>query len=162
MNNLQIGAIFDDLYANQSALSYISEMNRCVQNKDSQICPSAFFSDIRPINFQLPMFGIYNLIEAFSFKGPVFATNLSLAQKLVRFPGPSQKFFYVWDLEWLRRPFQYEQYVGIYRNPALKLIARSDEHKTLLENNFNRSVFGVIDDFNFEQMSLVIERAKNE
>ncbi|SVC44680.1 uncharacterized protein METZ01_LOCUS297534, partial [marine metagenome] len=48
-----------------------------------------------------PNFAIMQIAEAWGHHGPMIATSLSTAQKLIGFPS-ERKLFYVWDLEWLR------------------------------------------------------------
>jgi hypothetical protein len=92
------------------------------------------------------------LIEAYSFGGIAIATDLDMLAKLIRCPGPSKKYLYSWDLEWIRqqpRP-QYESLVTLYRHPSIEIVARSLSHKAILENNFNLTNIKVSDDFNLE------------
>ncbi len=78
--------------------------------------------------------------EIYSFPGPAIATDLSTANTLIAAPSPVRKYFYVWDLEWIRMPQKnYESLAHIYQNPELQLIARSGSHKKLLENCWNRT-----------------------
>ena len=94
------------------------------------------------------------IAEAWNFDGVTIATDLSTAIKLAKFPSPKEKFFYVWDLEWMRNGVQpYEVYASIYRNPSYKLLARSQSHKQVIESCWNRSVHAIIDDFSFEELN---------
>jgi len=86
--------------------------------------------------------------EGYGFDGPIVATSLTTAEKLIRFPSPSQKLFYVWDLEWLRMPQKsFEQLHSIYANPELTLVARGQDHADVLTDVWNRPVAAVIEDF---------------
>lgn len=100
-----------------------------------------------------PNFATMQLSEAFSYDGTMIATTLNTAHKLIGFPASKNKLFYVWDLEWLRMPFkEYNALYSIYGNPELTLIARSQEHKRVLEMAWNRKVDLVIDNFDMEKL----------
>jgi hypothetical protein len=91
-----------------------------------------------------------HISEAYSFQGPVIATSLKTAYKLIQFPSPKPKFFFLNDLEWLRFPQkQYKQLESIYRNKELTLITRSQDHKKLVESSWNRPVEYVVENYDF-------------
>ncbi len=98
-------------------------------------------------------FGSMQLTEAWGYDGTLIATTLSTASKILQFPGPSRKLFYVWDLEWLRmREKSFSELRSIYANPRLQLIARSDEHARVLEACWNTPILGVVEDFNINNI----------
>lgn len=93
-----------------------------------------------------PPFAVMNVAEAFDFPGAVVATSVGTAENLLTFPGPSRRFFYAWDLEWLRYPGRSEDFLRVYRSPHLDLVARCDSHARLLERCWNTKVSAVSDD----------------
>jgi hypothetical protein len=94
-----------------------------------------------------------NVADAWSYPGPMIATNLSTAHKIIQFPGPPRKYFYVWDLEWKDIPNKkYEALAEIYHNPKLELIARSDHHAKAIEHVWGRSVKAVVEDCDIDQL----------
>ncbi len=154
---LDIGCLIDDFGENQCGDCYISEMNK-LQKENSNVVGSGFFCDIVRYS-QLANFAMFNIVETFSYTGHIFATSLNLANKLLNSPC-SIKYFYIWDLEWIRRTFPYESYAQIYRNPKLKIIARSDSHKIILENNFNIKVFDVMNDWDRNKLVEICQKNK--
>ncbi len=79
-----------------------------------------------------------HISNAYAYNGTIMATTLSTAEKLIIFPSPAKKYFLVWDLEWLRikqRNFRFLS--SIYSNPDLILVARSEDHKQVIENCWN-------------------------
>ena len=68
----------------------------------------------------------------------------------------SDKFFYIWDLEWLRKPMQFTDVVSIMRDERIKLIARSENHKDLIEKYANREVSGIVDNWNMQQLEEIL------
>lgn len=95
-----------------------------------------------------PCFATMQLPEAFAFDGVAIATSLAGAARLLHFAGTSKKFLYVWDLEWIRmQQKDFASLRSIYGNQELTLLARSADHKKLLEDSWNRPVKAVVDDF---------------
>lgn len=88
--------------------------------------------------------------EAYGYNGPVIATSLKTAYKLLQFPSPNPKFFFLNDIEWLRFPHkQFEVLESIYRNRELNLLVRSEDHKKLVESCWNRKVDMVVNNYDF-------------
>jgi len=88
--------------------------------------------------------------DCYGYDGPVIATNLVSAKKLIRFPSPKPKFFFCDDIEWIRFPQkQYESLEAVYRNQNLTLLARCNDHARLIESAWNVKVDNVIENYNF-------------
>jgi len=110
-----------------------------------------------------PNFTSLHIAEAWMQKGSMIATTESTAEKLIGFPGADNKYFYVWDLEWLRWEAPRVQFGNLgyspylpYLHPSLEIICRSKNHAEIIENNFNREVKYVVEDFNIEKIMEVI------
>lgn len=105
-----------------------------------------------------------HILEAYLYDGPIIATDLNSAVKLINFPSPCPKMFFLNDLEWTRLPQRnFAQLEQIYRNPQLHLFCRSEDHKKVVENCWNRKVEFVINRYNFyapELLSFYTENAK--
>jgi hypothetical protein len=92
-----------------------------------------------------PAFAVMNINEAFDYDGIVFATDLYTAEKLSRFPGPRLKYFYLWDLEWMRNPGRsFEELKSIYTDPRIEIIARSNDHADCFFQCWNRRPYAVV------------------
>ena len=104
-------------------------------------------------------FAVMDMSDAWANDGPVIATTLSTAQKMLSFPS-RKKIFYIWDIEWIRnspvKTLEYEEYSNVYTNKSLELIARSEAHKKIIENAFNRKVSHVVSDFDMSQILEVL------
>lgn len=88
------------------------------------------------------------IIEAYNYSGTLVATSLNTAQKLISFPGPTRKLFYVWDLEWLRiKQKNFSELQSIYRNNQLEIFSRSQSHKLAIEECWNVKVKAIVEDF---------------
>jgi len=148
-----IGFLVDSL--GQSQLSYylVENLNKWIGNqKDATI----FFENVGlPISF--PKFAQMNIVEMASFKGPLVATNISTARKLMFAATSPHLYFYVWDLEFLRgRQRDYMYHLEVFMNPRLKIICRNEDHKIAVENAFNIKVLGCVENFAMDQFQKLL------
>lgn len=140
---IKIGFLLSHLGINQLAFHFILNANNFLQ-EENNVDIIAFVCNLSP-PIQYPNFASMNINEAFDFDGIVVATTLNTAQKMAHFPGPQCRYFYLWDLEWMRSPgYNFENLLAIYNNPHLKLIARNNEHAMLIEKCWNRPVHAII------------------
>lgn len=96
--------------------------------------------------------------EAYCFDGPIIATCFDTAIKLINLPTPNPKFFFLNDLEWLYQPQKnYEDLSRVYRHPELTLLARSEDHKTVIENAWNVKVGKIINKYNFFEKDFIAD-----
>lgn len=148
---IKIGIAVPDLGNNQLAFSLIHKANALME-REFNVDLIAFYCNL--VNPILNMsFSSMQLVEAYGYSGLLVATTLNTASNIIAFPGPKKKFFYVWDLEWMRHKTpSFSSLKDIYRNPELNLIARSGEHKRAIEESWNRSVVGIVDDFDMNQL----------
>jgi hypothetical protein len=101
----------------------------------------------------VPCFALLNLVEAYSFNGITVATCPETAIKLLGMPGNKRKIFYSFDLYWIRQPrLPFESLQYIYGNPHMELFARSESHRKIMENCWNRPV-KVSEDFDLAEFN---------
>lgn len=144
-----------------SQLAYT--LTRCLNNladTRSDIDAIVFFNTIAR-HTMVAKFAMMQMIEAWGQPGYTIATSCATVRKMLQFPGPQKKFFYVWDLEWIRGDNKtYGMFADVFRHPELILIARSNIHRDAINNCFNRRNIYVIDDFNERELLEVIESEK--
>jgi hypothetical protein len=88
------------------------------------------------------------MIEATGQDGVMIATSLPTASQLLSFSHISKKYYYIWDLSWMRIvPRLYQTTARIMTDPTLRLLVRSESHLRAVENAYNVSVHGIIDNF---------------
>lgn len=80
-----------------------------------------------------------NIVDAFSFRGKMLATNLSTATKMLNMPCVGGRYFYVWNPEWLNKQVEYSS-LWPYYSPRIKLIARCEDYRKIIKNCFNVDV----------------------
>ncbi len=85
-----------------------------------------------------------HIMESWGAHRPLVATTLSTAKKLANMPSRFPRIFYVWDLEWLRMSEKsYRTVSSIYRDPSLRLVARTQEYADVIEDCWNVRPLGL-------------------
>jgi hypothetical protein len=150
---MKLGISLDNLGPSQLAYAVLSQANRLVTER-SDVDVTVFYETLaRPCI--TPRFAHMQMAEAYGFDGPVVATSLSSAGKLLRMPACPKKLFLVWDLEWLRKPHAYENLKTVYCHSELTLLARGEDHAKAISDCWNRPV-AVVGDFD---LTLVLNAA---
>jgi len=150
---MQLGIVVNSLNISQHTSLLIQQLN-AIKNTDEYIDIALFYDDY-DISIFNPHFGIFPQKHMWSFSGPVLATNLKTAQKLINCPAPTKKFFYVWDLEWIHMPTNFVETLDIYCNDKIELIARNEQYFSILEQQWKKPI-GIVEDFNYEQLITII------
>jgi hypothetical protein len=149
-----INFLVDNVGASHMAFYLVESAN--TMSHDGTACVTIFYDQLhRPCRKLLVP--AMMMIEAWAQPGVSIATSLSTAARLLSFPGPQQKMFYVWDMSWMRNPKRVGPFSELFRNPDLTLIARCVDHAKALQNNFNVKVPYVFDNFNNEALLKAIE-----
>ena len=134
----------------------VYNLNRRFETARNPLEDFVVFYDVPAPQFMPILFPIMQMAEAWSFDGSVTATNLQLAQRMLSFPGPKQKHYYMWDLEWTLLPNKnYESLANVYRNSHINLLTRAPSHHKMV-----RDVWGaestIVEDFNLEALTTVV------
>lgn len=135
---MQFGILVKNLYDSELNWRLLSQANHLMQ---SQIADIVFFYEDAMPQVVHPLGTCMQIVEAYEYKYPLIATNLSTAQKLINFPRSPKKIFYMWDMEWLR--FKNDSYYGfknIYGSKELELVCRTQEHADLVEKLWDRKI----------------------
>ena len=151
---MRIGVLMKNFSCSQLSFYVIRNINE-VCNKRPENAYIGFFENISG-NVIEPSFCLMNMSEVWGFEGVLVTTSASTALTLIKSISPSKKYFYVWDLEWLRNPHNYHTLLAIYRHPSISLIARSESHAKAIENFCNKRVAGVMDDFKLSDLGDII------
>lgn len=145
----KIGVLINNLGPNQLAYYLIKHGNKFVESGYNDLV--AFFYEISPECAGLK-FSAMNLSEAYNYNGILVATDTNSASRILEFPGTTNKFFYVWDLEWTKVPEkQFENLSVVYNNDKLPLIVRSQVHYDILKKIWKEPI-GICEDANAEQL----------
>ena len=148
---MNFGVLLNNIGANQLAYRVIQGLNE-LGNQRPDVDPIVYYENMQrsclPTNF-----AVMQIAEAWGQHGTMMSTSLSTAHKLIGFPS-ERKIFYVWDLEWLRghKERHYKLSADIYTHPDLELMARSQDHKNVIENAFNKEVKHIVPDFDIAKL----------
>ena len=153
---MKIGISVNDLIPSQ--LSYYLTKNINEKCSDSVDHDFVIFFENLSGKITEPNFGMMNTTEIWSFQGHLITTSISTTLTAIKSMSPSEKYFYVWDLEWLRdRGKNFEYNIPAFIDKDIKLIARSETHAKAIKNYCNRDVIGIVEDFNLDQLIGVIK-----
>lgn len=146
--------LVDHIGASHMAYYLIEEANVLTENGEANVI--IFFDQLHAPCRRLKV-PTMMMVEAWAQPGVSIATSCSTAARLLNFPGPQRKLFYVWDMIWLRNPKRVGAYSELFRNPELTLIARCPDHAEALANDFNVEVPYVFDNFQREGLLEVMQ-----
>lgn len=155
----KLGILIPHMGRSQFSFQLTRELNLSVINNHAlDIC--VFVENIVQIPFQ-QYFPIMSMYYAYNYKGPLVATSLTTAKKLINLPLRNQKFFYIWDLEWTQiKDKKYMELAEIYKNEDVNLLARSETHARLIEKAWDRDVLGIVPDFRIKELTETINGTK--
>lgn len=151
----RIGVVVGNLYNSQLGYCLTREFNLLRKVRPDIDCV-VFTEESTPFSIT-PYFSVMNIAEMYDQPGLMIATSPSTAQRLTACWGANYKAFYSWDMYWARgRRRVYEPYFLLY-NSNFDIIARCEEHKQLLENNFNIKVKACIENFHMQEFLSLYE-----
>lgn len=145
-------AVLRTLHQDQLSYFIINQLNNYFQNiknYPNEIYDIQGFSQFNTPSYLKPNFAVHTLPKIWNFPGPAIATDLESAGYLQNSLIEGKKYFYIWELEWDKAHDQFPHIplAKIYSDPQFTLIARSDEHKQIIETCWNVNVSYVIDNF---------------
>lgn len=149
-----IGLIVKEISLSDAHYSMTINLNRAQESR-IDVSPTIFRMTPGYIPY-VCRFGVLELKQAWGFTGPLMVCSEDCVKSLLNMPSTNDKYFYVWDLEWLYKNHSYEYNNNIYNNDKIKLIARSQSHFDVLKKCWKEPV-GIVKDFNYEQLVKVIK-----
>jgi len=90
------------------------------------------------------------------FDGVTITTNIDTANTAIKTNNNSKKFLYLWDMEWLRNPMDFNYVNSVLSNDDIAIISRSNSHSDLINNYCNKEVAGVVQDWDMEQLEKIV------
>ncbi len=90
------------------------------------------------------------------FDGVTIATSIDTANTAIKTNNNSKKFLYLWDVEWIRKPLDFNYVNSVLSNDDIAIISRSNSHSGLIKNYCNKEVAGVVQDWDMEQLEKII------
>ena len=146
----KLNVLVDNLGANQLSFYLISSLNKLV---GQGISPVVFYETPQKHHIS-PMFPTTNIVNAYGQEGIMISTTINTTLHMLSFPAQHKRFFYVWDLEWLREnKREWGFYYNVYH--AVPLLVRSESHKKLIESCFNVEV-DILENWDYNKLLGVI------
>lgn len=154
---MNIGLVCNNVGPSQLAYYAIKTGNEFVKSGDNDFV--IFFYELMPECIK-PNFSTMNLSEAYDYNGVLIATDINSASRILEYPGATKKFFYLWDLDWVKlQQKKYEHLAQVYKNKNLELIVRSKTHFNFVKNLWKEPV-GIVEDCNISKLAKIIEEVK--
>tara|TARA_R110000824_G_scaffold32871_2_gene105934 strand:- start:2845 stop:3315 length:471 start_codon:yes stop_codon:yes gene_type:complete len=152
---IKLAAVVDDLGPSQKCFYLIKEFNKAAMSKDVSI--STFYN--RPATpVTRPHFSCRSVAFLSGYHGAAIATSLTCAETLLRSHNRSDKYLYLWDIDWLVTPVNFSVACDILRDDRLKLIARSESHARVIGDFCNKEVSGIVDNWNIDELQGIIAK----
>jgi hypothetical protein len=145
----RIAALINDLSMSQKAFYLVKTFNNLLEDTDVS---ASVFCNRHSLPVIQPLFAVRLANFLVSYNGVLISTTLEEAESSLRLANKSSRYLYLWDLDWLENPVYFSVAMNILRNPKLKVIARSESHKALIEDFANIKVYDVIDNWNQEKI----------
>jgi hypothetical protein len=127
----------------------------------TNLCVSAFLK-----RFTVPiaptLFSCRSVAFMSSYHHNLISTTIADANMILKSNNAAAKFLYLWDLEWIYNPSGFMDHVDILKDKRLKIIARSKPHAQMIENYCNKSVVGIVDDWDLESVIGVVQQYGNK
>ena len=156
---MNLGIIVPNLRSSQLAYYLGKNINQLVE-QTNHINPVIFVEQTT-----LPCISIRSAImslnEIWNFNGILMSTTLHNTMLMLKAVIDAQKFYYVWDLEWLRNSKNFLYNMQIFRNPNINLVARSIDHAKIIENYCNRPVSIVLPNINLNGFLQALQEKNN-
>jgi len=149
-----IAAFVNDLSASQNAFYLIKTFNKLLDNTDIS---TGVFCNRHSLPVIQPLFGCKLSNFLVSYSGTIISTTLEEAESSLKIPNKSDRYLYLWDLDWLENPVYFSSAMKILRDKKLKVIARSQSHAELIENFANIKVHAIVDNWDVNQLLEAIQ-----
>lgn len=144
---MKIGFIVDSLVLSDKSYWLINAINQ--NSLFDDICIFSKNISTKPLN---PNCAIYDIVHAWNFSdGALVATDIASAKTLSKISTNADKYYYIWDLEWMGGVYNYIGVLDTLLDPKLKLITSSDNYNHILKNISGKKVDKCIKDFNLEE-----------
>jgi hypothetical protein len=149
---MKISTVIDNIGPSQNSFYLIKEFNKLT--KDVNNSCSVFINRITsPVT--KPLFPCLSIAFFQEYSGTVIATTLKEAETVLKTSNNTEKYLYLWEMEWLTGAINHKTACDIMKN--FKIIARSDSHAKVIKNFSNIEPVGIVDDWNIKQLLNIVE-----
>ena len=149
----KIAAVIEDMGPSQKSFYMIKEFNKAASLRDMSIC-AFYHKPSMPVT--KPFFSCRNISFLSGYNGVAIASGIQEAQTLLKSHNNSDKYLYLWDIEWLTSPMNFSGVCNILLDKRLKIIARSDAHAKVVDNFCNKKPIGIVDNWNLVELLNIV------
>lgn len=129
---MKIGLITTHLALSESNYTLIRETNKW-NSMDHEVVIFTSNTSSKVLAINGPVFNISQL--SYFDNGVVISTDFQTTRSLIQTPLNANKFYYVYDLDWLYRPVHYDYVYEILSQ--IPLLVRSELHQKYIKNIFD-------------------------
>jgi hypothetical protein len=152
--NNQIGFIINDTTASELSFRLIKGINDYLDDDGKQ--DFVLFVENSSASIIEPHFATMSMSEIWNFNGSLISTSVSTSLSMNKCFAPKAKYFYIWDLEWIRNAGrEYEKTIQAFSHKETKLIAKSKDHAKAIKNYSNREVDYTIQNINIKEIARI-------
>lgn len=148
---IRCGIMVNSLLPSQLAFYLVNHANY-LMSKGVENHFVFFINEITPFLIE-PLCPCLNSTEILQFNdGVLLTTNIDDTMRAINSINNSSIKFYVWDLEWLRKPRDYFQTISVFQNKKVEVIARCQDHAKMIKNYANLENVRVVENCDLEKI----------
>jgi hypothetical protein len=156
---LKFGVMVNSVDMSQKCFYLVKHLNDLV-DADYMFSPIVFYKEYAQ-GIDVNRFCTLLEQQVWGYSGVVIATSIETAETLIQCPCPTKKFFYVWNMEWLYDQYSYSKLAHVYLNDELELIARNNEHASVIEKCWKKPKY-IMDNFDTNILKQVVGPQQKE
>jgi len=145
---MRLGIMVNNLIFSDKSYQICTQINK---NKGlfEDIC---IFSEDVSSRIIDPRCAIYEMCYAWDFKGVLISTCIDTTSILKNVFGPSDKYWYLFNLEWMGKVFNYDILSDLILDTEIKKISSQPNYDKVIQNLCNIQSDILIEDFNLEEI----------
>lgn len=148
---IRCGIVINDLTPSQLSFYLVNHTN-VLLSKSVHNHFIYFINDVTPFFIQ-PLCPCLNSSEIIQFNdGVILTTNIDDTIRAIHAVNNSKIKFYVWDIEWIRKPSDYFANLEAFNSDKVEVIARSYDHAKIIQNYANLKKVRVVENCDLEQI----------
>lgn len=153
---INLSALVSDLGPSQKSFYLIKQFNELSRHPDIS-CTAFLLNITAPVT--KPLFSCSSVSFFSDYQGACIATTLEEAKILLQSNNNCKKYLYLWDIEWIKIPYNYSDVCSILLDDRLDIIARSESHSTMIKNYCNKSPIDTLEDWDSSKLLQILEGA---
>ena len=150
-----IAFVVDSLSNSDLSYSCIKMVNGLVN--DNTISPIIFYQNLYPPAVK-PMCLTMNINAVSAYTGTIVATDLYTADIINKNSSRTDKWLYLWNIDWLTQVINYENAIELLKN--FNIIVRDHESKYVVKNYCGKDAI-ILPEFKWSELKECLKIKKN-